>query len=123
MSGLLRKGLIGTGIAMGSTAGGMGLVYPYAVGSRNRKIEELNDTISSLKQQIPKPEEKDYFDSSMDFLNENAYKPTWETISEQSQNPGTRKLLTALALLGLLGGGSYLLGKRSGKNDILSRFR
>ena len=122
MSGLLRKGLIGTGIGLGTLGAGGGAYLAGGQG-RNDEIAKLNDTISSLKQQIPKPEDKDYFDSSMDFLNENAYKPTWETISEQSQNPGTRKLLTALALLGLLGGGSYLLGKRSGKNDILSRFR
>ena len=109
----LGGGLLGAG-ALGAGGGALAM-------SGDDPIEEHPDYTPPPS---PEPEEeKDYFDQGVDWLGENVYDPSWKFISEQSQNPGTRKLLTALALIALLGGGAYMGGKHQGKQDILSRFQ
>ena len=111
IGGLAGLGGLGTGVA--GVAG-----YNALKEKESAPIEEHPDYTPPAP-----PEEKDYFDKSMDWAEENVYNPSWDFISQQSQNPGTRKLLTALALIALLGGGSYMFGKNQGKQDILNRFQ
>lgn len=108
--GLAALGGLGTA-ALGAGATG------YVMGGDD-PIEEHPD----YKPPTPEPE-KDYFDKGVDWAGKNVYEPSWDFISKQSQNPGTRKLLTALAIIALMGGGVYMGGKHQGKQDILSRFK
>ena len=109
----LGGGLGGAGLG----AGGMALANKADPGP----IEEHPDYTPPPP---PEPEpEKDYFDQGVDWAGKNVYEPSWDFISKQSQDPGTRKLLTALAIIALLTGGSYMGGKHQGKKDILSRFQ
>ena len=113
----IGKGLV-TGLAgLGAGAAGMA---GYSAMKPDAPIEEHPDYKPPV---VPEEKPKDYFDQGMDSLEENVYNPAWNFISEQSQNPGTRKLLTALALIALLGGGTYFAGKNQGKKDILNRFQ
>tara|TARA_B100000579_G_C22848316_1_gene865798 strand:- start:5470 stop:5844 length:375 start_codon:yes stop_codon:yes gene_type:complete len=117
----MSKSLIGGLAGLGGLGVGAAGIGGYNALKDPDPIEEHPDYAPPP---APEPEpEKDYFDKGMDWAEENIYNPSWDFISQQSQNPGTRKLLTALALIALLGGGSYMFGKNKGRQDILNRFQ
>ena len=105
----LLKALGAGGIGLGGAAAGYGL-------------GQMGGGGEGAPGPAPEPE-GDWMDKTMDWGKENVYDPAWEGITGASENSGTRKLLTALLLMTLLGGGGYMYGKGKGKREILDKLR